>query len=303
MSLAFARMHGCGNDFVVLDDRAGRLHALRSELARSLCNRRTGLGGDGLILIGPPVAKGTDVTMTYVNADGAEGEMCGNGARCVAWRAVDLGLAGRRLDLATLAGPIAATVSGRDVRLTMTDPRDLKAAVPLAVLGDWIEVHSVDTGVPHAVIFVADAAALATTEVVRLGREVRHHAHFSPRGANANFVAVIGPSRLAIRTFERGVEDETLACGTGAVAAAVIAHHTGRVGRPVTVEPRGGGLLEIDFETTAEGDYRNLTLSGPTELIAVGELSDAWLAARGLPLSADSMPKAMTSAGQLATAG
>ncbi len=301
MPLAFARMHGCGNDFVVIDDRAGRLYRRRSALARALCDRRTGVGGDGLILIGPPPAKDADVGMTYVNADGMEGEMCGNGARCVAWRAAQLGLAGSRLAMATPAGTIAAAVTGREVTLVMTEPQDLRAAVPLAVADRWLEVHYVDTGVPHAVVFLSDVGALESFDVARLGGELRRHAHFSARGANANFVAVTGPRHLDIRTYERGVEAETLACGTGAVAAALIAAGTGRVAPPVTVRPKGGGLLRVDFEVDSAGGYTNVTLAGPTELIAVGELDDAWLKARDLPTEGG-LPKAMTSAGQLASA-
>jgi diaminopimelate epimerase len=239
--------------------------------------------------------------MTYVNADGNEGEMCGNGARCVAWRAADLGLAGPRLAMATGAGRIAARVAGRHVTLGLTEPKDLRPAVPLAVADQWLEAHYVDAGVPHAVVFVADRAALEALDVVGLGRELRRHTHFAPRGANANFVAQIGPSRLAIRTYERGVEDETLACGTGAVAAAIVAHASGKVRPPVGVEPRGGGILEIGFTADANG-YRDVTLAGPTELIATGEIDNDWLLARGLPLVAAD-PKAMTSAGQLEAAG
>lgn len=297
MPLPFARMHGCGNDFVVLDDRAGRLHPARADLARALCDRRMGLGGDGLILIGPPPGAGEDVAMTYVNADGMEAEMCGNGARCVAWRAAQLGLTGPNLAMATGAGTIAATVSGRRVTLALPDPRDLRPAVPLAVAGRRIEVHYLDTGVPHAVVFVAHAAELAGLDVVELGAALRRHAHFAPRGANADFVAVGDPSRLALRTYERGVEAETLACGTGAVAAAAIACRIGLVVPPVAVEPKGGGVLEVGLTPTADG-FTGVTLSGPTELIATGEVDDDWLKSRGLP-SIHDLPRAMTSAGQL----
>jgi len=146
---------------------------------------------------------------------------------------------------------------------------------------------TIDTGVPHAVAFVADPAAL---DVEKLGRAIRHHPAFAPRGSNANFVAVVGPSRLKIRTYERGVEAETLACGTGAVAAALIAHRRGLATSPVAIEA-AGGRLEIGFRVGADGGFSDVTLTGPTELIATGEIDDDWLAARGL-----AVPKTLTDA-------
>jgi diaminopimelate epimerase len=279
-TIAFARMHGCGNDFVVIDDRDGRLAPLAGPLARAVCHRRTGIGADGLMLIGTAASgSGLDFSMLYINADGNEGEMCGNGARCIARRAADLGIVGRHAAFQTGAGIVRATLAGERVTLAMTDPVGERAAQLLDVEGTELEVWSIDTGVPHAVVFVED---LAGTDVPRLGRALRTHPAFAPRGANANFATPAGPSRLRMRTYERGVEAETLACGTGAVAVALIAYRRGLARSPVAIEPTGGGLLEIGFRDTGAGGFAEVTLSGPTELIATGTLDAAWLAARGL---------------------
>jgi diaminopimelate epimerase len=283
MTVSFARMHGCGNDFVVIDDRAGRLHPHRSALAQAICHRRTGLGGDGLILIGRPPAAGpegaADFAMTYVNADGNEGEMCGNGARCVARRAAELGLVKDRAAFATGAGLIRATIAPDRVTLAMTEPTDERPATTLDFDGRAFALHYIDTGVPHVVAMVDDLDRL---DVEGIGRQIRHHPAFAPRGTNANFIQPAGPSRLRIRTYERGVEAETLACGTGAVAAGLVAFRLGLATSPVTLLPRGGQDLAVGFRTAPDGGFTEVTLSGPTERIATGEIDDAWLIAHGL---------------------
>jgi len=276
MGLTFTRMHGAGNDFVVLDDRTGYLKPHAKALARALCDRRRGLGGDGLILIGARPADGkADFAMTYVNANGDEGEMCGNGARCVARRAMELGIAGMHSSFLTPAGIIRADVSHAQVRVTLSPPGLPEPPTILNVAGEPLEVHAIDTGVPHAVVFVADPDKV---DVARLGPALRNHPHFK-RGCNANFVAVI-PGKLRLRTFERGVEAETLACGTGAAAAALIACHLGMMAPPVIIEARGGRLV-VDFRKI-DGRVTDVTLSGPTETVATGELDAHWLKARGL---------------------
>ncbi len=275
MALSFTRMHGAGNDFVIVDDRAGRLRPHAEALARALCDRHKGLGGDGLILIGAqPAGRMADFAMIYINAGGYEGEMCGNGARCVARRAVELGIAGPNCNFLTTAGLIRAEVSDDQVRVTLSPPSDPEPPTELNVAGEQLEVHAIDTGVPHAVVFVAEVDKV---DIDRLGPALRHHAHFK-RGCNANFVA-LAQGRLRLRTYERGVEAETLACGTGAAAAALIACHLGKSSPPVTIEARGGRLV-VDFQKV-DGRYADVRLAGPTETIAIGELDADWLAARG----------------------
>jgi diaminopimelate epimerase len=199
--IPFARMHGCGNDFVVIDDRAGRLAAIAGPLARAVCDRRTGLGGDGLMLIGAaPAGSGLDFSMLYINADGNEGEMCGNGARCIARRAADLGIVGTSAAFRTGAGIVRATLAADRVTLAMTDPVDERPPQRLTVDGSDLEVWSIDTGVPHAVVFVAD---LAGTDVARLGRALRYHPAFAPtptsRPRSGRRGCACGPTSAASR--------------------------------------------------------------------------------------------------------
>ena len=278
--LAFARMHGCGNDFVVIDDRAGLWHDRREELAREICDRRKGLGGDGLILIQPGL-DGADFRMTYVNRTGMDGEMCGNGARCTVLRAAQLGLMRGAGTMATDAGPIRAAIEGAVITLQMTPPVDERPPLRLEVSGRDFECFHIDTGVPHVVIFLDDEATLDALDVDGIGRMLRHHAAFAPRGVNANFAVRLADASFRMRTYERGVEMETLACGTGAVAVGLMAYRKYGSAAPVLIHPTGGGLLRIGFRE-AGGNFTDVTLAGPAELIAEGEISDAWLAAHGL---------------------
>jgi diaminopimelate epimerase len=279
VGLKFARMHGCGNDFVVIDDRAGAWHARREELAREICDRRRGLGGDGLILI-QPGHDGADFRMTYVNRTGMDGEMCGNGARCTVLRAAQLGLIRGAGTMATDAGPIRAAIDGAVITLQMTPPIDERPPVRLEISGQSLECFIIDTGVPHVVIFLASEAALAALDVDGIGRILRHHAAFAPRGVNANFAVRRADGSFRMRTYERGVEMETLACGTGAVAVGLMAHRKFGADAPVLIHPTGGGMLKIGFRASS-ADFAEVTLAGPAELIAEGEISDGWLAAHG----------------------
>jgi diaminopimelate epimerase len=278
--LPFARMHGCGNDFVVIDDRAGVWHTRREDLAREICDRRKGLGGDGLILI-QPGSDGADFRMTYVNRTGMDGEMCGNGARCTVLRAAQLGLIDSVGTMATDAGPIGAALDGAIITLQMTPPVDERPPQRLEVAGQSFECFAIDTGVPHVVILLDDESALEKTDVEGIGRTLRHHVAFAPRGVNANFGVRRTDGTFRMRTYERGVEMETLACGTGAVAVGLVAHRKFGSAAPVLIHPTGGGLLRVGFRVSANG-FADVTLAGPAELIAEGEISNAWLGAHGL---------------------
>lgn len=278
--LPFARMHGCGNDFVVIDDRAGRWHARRELLAQELCDRRKGLGGDGLILI-ERGTEGADFRMSYTNRTGMDGEMCGNGARCTVLRAAELGLVNGKAAMATDAGLIRATIDGHFITLAMTQPADERPATAMNLSGGQLQGWYIDTGVPHVVVFLDGGTALEAFDVAAVGREIRHFAAFE-RGANANFAARLADGSFRMRTYERGVEMETLACGTGAVAVGLIAHRRFGSPSPVVIHPTGGGRLEIGFRVLPDGAFQDVTLSGPAETIAEGEITDQWLAARGL---------------------
>jgi diaminopimelate epimerase len=277
--LRFARMHGCGNDFVVIDDRAGLWHAQREKLAQELCDRRKGLGGDGLILIERGEG-GANFRMSYTNRTGMDGEMCGNGARCTVLRAAELGLFDGKAAMATDAGLIRATIAGRFVTLSMTPPVDERPATEMTLAVGNVTGWYIDTGVPHVVVFLESVAALEAFDVTSVGRDIRYHSAFE-RGANANFAARLADGSFRMRTYERGVEMETLACGSGAVAVGLIAHRRFASASPVVIHPTGGGKLEIGFRA-AGAAFADVTLSGPAETIAEGEITVEWLAARGL---------------------
>lgn len=266
----FAKMNGAGNDFVVLDNRFLRFSEAELEaLARRVCPRRTGVGADGLLALDE--ADGADFRMRYRNADGSLATMCGNGARCLARFAARAGL-GTDVDGAvelafeTDGGLYRARVEGREasgpVTLAVPPHRDFGPAGVGGALRIW-------TGTEHAVVFSEDVGA---ADVAGAGASLRHDPAFAPAGTNVNFVEVVGPDRVRARTFEKGVEGETLACGTGAVASALAAHLGGRLGdaagrREVAVE-MPGGTLTVGFGP----DGANLTLAGPAETVYEGTL-------------------------------
>jgi diaminopimelate epimerase len=273
MTTHFVKMNGAGNDFIMIDNRSGGLEAV-PERIREMCDRRRGVGADGVIFLeSEPSA---DFRMRYYNRDGGEAEMCGNGARCVALFASALGLgrpdgSGRRLTFAAQPGLMEARVRGHRVAVSMTDAVGLRLGVSLRVAQATEIVHFVNTGVPHAVIVVDDAAAMDPEDIVRRGRLVRFHEEFSPAGANTNFVSPGSQGIAAIRTYERGVEAETLACGTGSVAAAVVLAHLGKARSPVQLRTRGDDLLSVSFHLEDEGASR-VVLEGPAMVNFEGNL-------------------------------
>ena len=199
--------------------------------------------------------------------------MCGNGARCAARYAYLNRIAGREMAFETLAGVVEARVDGQRVKIKMTAPSDLAPAVTLDLHSGPVQVSSVNTGVPHVVVAVAD---IEQAPVEAMGREIRNHAHFAPAGTNVNFVCPQKDGTIAIRTYERGVEGETLACGTGSVAAAIIGAQTTGLGSPVDMLTRSGEVLRIYFEL-ANGEYVNVYLEGDARVIYTGELwEEAW---------------------------
>lgn len=267
--LKFWKMNGAGNDFVVVDNR-GLDHNLSKEQIERICSRQRGVGADGYLAV-EPARNGADFRMRYYNADGGEAEMCGNGARCFARFVNQLeGNALSSTSFETIAGVIGAEFQGEDVRIELSEPFDLALGSELELDGESHTVHSVNTGVPHAVIFVDD---LAGVDITRLGAAARYHEYFAPAGTNVNFVEVLESGHIAIRTYERGVENETLACGTGMVACAIIHHELTGTAAPIRVDVAGGETLEVDFVHEADGTYRNVTLLGPAEFTFEGTLS------------------------------
>jgi diaminopimelate epimerase len=264
--LRFTKMNGAGNDFVLLDNRAGDLRLTREEIAR-LCDRHRGVGADGVLLLERP-RNGADFRMRYYNADGGEAEMCGNGARCFARFADRTAGPLRELSFETPAGVIGARLEGKLVRLQMSAPKDLRLDLQVAVKGEAIAAHYIDSGVPHVVVPVA---RIDDIDVRSLGAALRHHPMFAPRGANANFIEQRGERTIAIRTYERGVEDETLACGTGVVASALIFAATQKIDGAINVLVRGGDTLQVDFART-NGGFINVTLTGPADFVFDGTI-------------------------------
>lgn len=261
-------MSGAGNDFVLIDNRAQQLKLSHDQIVR-LCDRHRGVGADGVILLVPSQSGRADWAWDFFNSDGSVGEMCGNGARCFARFVQKLTGAAGDLTFETLAGVITAQFEGERVTVNLTPPVDLRLNEELALAAGRQTVHSVNTGVPHAVLFVPDADRAM---VMQLGPELRRHAHFAPRGTNVNFVQVLGPGRIRVRTFERGVEGETLACGTGVTASALITSRVHHFGSPVRVQVQGGDQLEVGFRE-ANGGFTDVRLSGPAEFVFTGKFA------------------------------
>lgn len=266
MTLNFWKMNGAGNDFVMLDNRDLSIALSREQIAK-LCDRHRGIGADGLLCV-EPATEGGDFRMRYYNADGGEAEMCGNGARCFGRFVNHLhGDSLAKIRFETLAGMISAEFEAGQVRINMSAPHGLQLARDLPVGDRTLTVHSVNTGVPHAVVCVDDLDGVPVRE---WGAALRYHEAFKPKGTNANFAQVLAPGSIAIRTYERGVEDETLACGTGMVACALIHHELTGAPSPVSVLVKGGDTLRVGFEEPAPHAYANVTLFGPADFVFQG---------------------------------
>jgi diaminopimelate epimerase len=270
--IEFYKMSGSGNDFILIDNRDGSLDVGDVvSFVKKVCERKISVGADGLILI--ERSNKADFRWRFFNADGSEVEMCGNGGRCAARFAFLKGIAGERVSFETLAGIIDADVRGDVVKLRLTDPGALVMDDQIRIKNETLFVHSINTGVPHVVHFVRDPDDF---DVFGTGRAIRTHEHYHPAGTNANFAAVEDQHTLRIRTYERGVEDETLACGTGAVASALIAACKGFVLSPVEVRVKSGERLTIYFERTKDG-FTNVYLEGNVRVVYQGSLwEEAW---------------------------
>jgi diaminopimelate epimerase len=264
--LRFTKMNGAGNDFILFDNRTEDIDLDRNQIAR-LCDRHRGIGADGILLLEKPTNR-ADFRMRYFNADGGEAEMCGNGARCFARFANKVGGQKAKISFETPAGVISAEFKNDLVTLRMTDPTDLRLNVDLPVVAENKTVHFINSGVPHVVIPVAK---VDDADVRREGAAIRRHKMFSPNGTNVNFIEKRGANKIAIRTYERGVEDETLACGTGIVASALIFAASENTNGPISVIARGGDELEVGFEKSGDR-FRNVTLTGPAEFVFEGSI-------------------------------
>lgn len=276
--ISFWKMSGCGNDFVVIDNRAAIIPAAAAPaFTRAVCRQRVSVGADGVVLIQAPApGSGADFDWRYINADGADGEFCGNGSVCAARFAYLNGIAPARSTFSTASGLVHAEVSEAlddpRVKIAIADPGPLRVQIPVEVFGTTYELHAIVVGVPHAVMVVDDADAfLPGVGFVEFGRAVRHHAAFTPAGVNLDVISVQDDGAIRMRTYERGVEAETLACGSGSIASAVVATALRLSQSPATVITSSGRPLfpEFDWDGMAA---RNVKLGGEARVIATGDI-------------------------------
>jgi diaminopimelate epimerase len=266
MIVEFTKMNGAGNDFVLIDNRQRNIKLTRDQIVR-ICHRQRGIGADGLFLLVPSTGQ-ADWAWEFYNSDGSTAEMCGNGARCFARFLQKKAGANGQTTFETGAGVIQAVFHGECVTVNLTPPRDLQLAQKVITKEGPLTVHSINTGVPHAIIFVADADKAM---VQQLGHEIRFHPNFAPKGTNVNFVQVLGKNSIRVRTYERGVEGETLACGTGVTAAALISARVHGFTSPIRVQVQGGDLLEVSFKDQGS-EFSDVRLSGPAEFVFEGRI-------------------------------
>ncbi|MGH2533204.1 MAG: diaminopimelate epimerase [Thermomicrobiales bacterium] len=273
--IPFWKMSGSGNDFVVIDNRAGFIAPeTAGEFTRLVCRRRVSVGADGVVLIEPSTEDGVHFRWRYLNADGSDGEMCGNGAMCGARFAYLHGIAPAACVFRTESGLVRAAVDtdSASIRIAIDDPSPIRHDVHVTVDNQPLTLHAIQVGVPHAVLIVEDADAFPPSgNFNALGRDVRHHPEFAPAGTNLNVITVRDGRTLRMRTYERGVEDETLARGTGAVAGAVVAIALGRASPPVDVLTSSGQSLSVDFAWNGNRATA-VTLGGEARIVMTGEI-------------------------------
>lgn len=269
MKIPFYKMNGAGNDFIVIDNRDGVLDNFDiKDFVRLVCRRRKSVGADGLMTLEKSTK--ADFRMRYFNSDGSEGEMCGNGARCIAKFAYLSGAAKEQMRFETVAGIHEALIVRDDVRVVFPD-LDLNS-FKLNQKHDFgfgeTEYHFATVGVPHAVIYRKDVESMSDEFLKDFGRKVRYSLNLFPKGTNVNFVKISDTNRIVVRTYERGVEDETLACGTGSIASSVISYLLKGVDQPIKVKVKGG-ILEVGFDLSGDS-VKNVYLQGDARIVAQG---------------------------------
>ena len=252
-SIPFVKMSGTGNDFMMIDNREGLLKEGEApKLAQAACPRRTSAGADGIILVEKPSSSAHAYRMRIFNADGSEAEMCGNGSRCIAVFACQIGAAKEKQRIETIAGSLAAVAAadGLSAKVQLSPPSKMEIKKGVDVLGQKCDLYFINTGVPHAILFVPDVSKV---DVRKTGACIRYHEIFKPKGSNADFVQLLGKDTIRVRTYERGVEDETLACGTGSTAAAIVTSLVHGYRSPVKVLTQSQATLAIHFERKGDG--------------------------------------------------
>ncbi len=265
--LNFTKLSATGNDFILIDNRDGKLTGNEHDFFQQICQRRQSVGADGILLIGK--SDHYHFSLTYYNSDGHIGEMCGNGARAAAYYAFVHQLAPPDVTFDVLGVVYKASVTDNWVKLYMPPPVEIKEYPGVVDEVDFQEGGYLNVGVPHYVLFVPDVERV---DVDSIGKKYRNHQAFQPWGTNTNFVQVIDKTSLKIRTYERGVEEETLACGTGTISAAILAKLQKNIHLPVTVQAPGG-LLRVDFDDS----IKQIMLEGQVRIIYYGQLADVEL--------------------------
>ncbi|MDO4527262.1 MAG: diaminopimelate epimerase [bacterium] len=272
-TLHFTKMHGAANDFIMIDDREGLVPWEDYVLMSLLATRRTGVGSEGIILI--QQSKRADFRMRFLNPDGTEVDMCGNGARCAAWFAHHIGAAPKSMTMETSCGLLDAEIVDEcNVKVWMPEPSARSYGMVIHVGDERYEGDYVNTGVPH---FVIRTTSPETIDIDEVGRAIRLHPAFAPEGVNVNFIAQRAPNRISMRTYERGVEAESGACGTGAVAAAITAVEAHAATLPMTIRTSGGFVLNIDSDWRAN-HCTGITLTGPVRKVYEGTIDLSILA-------------------------
>lgn len=272
MKIPFTKMSGAGNDFVVIDNRSNLIRD-GAALAKKLCDRRWGVGADGLLLL--QTSEDAEYRMMYYNADGSYGGMCGNGGRCIARYAVEAGIAKSKHRFEALGHQYRAVVKPEEVVLSMKDPSTVRKNIVLRIGSLKFKSHFVDTGSPHVVIpFAQLRRTYPTIEELpldRLGREIRYRRVFAPDGTNVNVIERLEGNTLRMRTYERGVEAETLACGTGSIASAIVGAMLWKLTSPVKILASSGIVLSVGFRRKGS-TFSSVTLSGPALATFHGEV-------------------------------
>ncbi|MCK4400908.1 diaminopimelate epimerase [bacterium] len=263
--IKFTKMCATGNDFIVADNRDKIIEDAHA-FSKQVCSRRFGIGADGVLLL--ENSEKADFKMRIINADGTEAEMCGNGARCIARFAQQLKPVSKRMRLEIIVGIIEAEAINHNIRLKMSNPCDMKLNIKIEVNGKEQTVHYIDTGVPHAILYFDN---IESVDVMTIGSLIRYHKNFSPRGTNVDFVSINNDDSLNMRTYERGVEGETYACGTGAVASAAISYALGKAKEMPTSVNVKGGILKVDLHYK-KGAFSDVFLEGDAQIIYEGEL-------------------------------
>ena len=269
--IPFVKMSGAGNDFVVIDNRDSILPHELTDFLRKICQRRMSIGADGVLLVEDSDL--ADFKMRYFNSDGNEVETCGNGARCISRFAYLNGITLHKMRFETKVGIYQSEVIRSNVRVRLGNPTQVRLSFPLQLNDGVHNVSFANTGVPHVMFLVKN---LEEVDVTHLGNQIRYHKDFEPAGTNVNFVRVRSSQEIDIRTYERGIEDETFACGTGSVAGVIILALNGKVSSPVRVNTSSGFTLKIYFNLVG-GEAQDLYLEGDARLICEGQISEsAW---------------------------